>query len=449
MTAFCQRRGLLSRGPFGRRQSRTRPAAFASARLSAMRAVRATASTSATKMRVASLSPPRKRYSASERPLERRNTPQARPAESTNCKVAAAAIMQEFLRSFTGLSKMVPPSCGMSPAGCVPEWTPRTPSPPVRSSQRSPCPRSGRPATRRRAGVLGSRPPAPSAGGRPSDEFDACSGSARRLAPVECPAGALRHLIQTARGRARASIDRANVAGLTAVPWFADAYPARLASIPDPPIVLVGDRRCPHDRRAGGRRRGVAPGDADGAVDRAAARGRAGGGRTVRRQRTGARRGRRRPHRCARPGGPHRGRPRLRGGRGSILGNTRRWRPAYPESPAPSSASSRRRTPPLPPHFSPPQPHHQRPGSERWSSSRHRKRAGRSSPPGWPWNRAGTCSPCPGACSRASTAGRTLSYKGWRAFGRDCGGRSRGDRLDCPNGGVAGRGDTCRSPAAS
>jgi DNA processing protein len=48
----------------------------------------------------------------------------------------------------------------------------------------------------------------------------------------------LRQLVDAARPRARASLARGRASGLTAVPWFDAAYPAQLAAIADPPIVL-------------------------------------------------------------------------------------------------------------------------------------------------------------------------------------------------------------------
>ena len=48
----------------------------------------------------------------------------------------------------------------------------------------------------------------------------------------------LRRRVESARPRAQASLARARAGGLTPVPWFDSTYPARLAAIADPPIVL-------------------------------------------------------------------------------------------------------------------------------------------------------------------------------------------------------------------
>lgn len=57
-------------------------------------------------------------------------------------------------------------------------------------------------------------------------------------ASLGAPAEALRRLVDAARPRARASMARARVRGLTPVPWYDAAYPPRLAAIPDPPVLL-------------------------------------------------------------------------------------------------------------------------------------------------------------------------------------------------------------------
>jgi DNA processing protein len=55
---------------------------------------------------------------------------------------------------------------------------------------------------------------------------------------LEAPPEMLRRMVDAARPRARASIGRARQRGLTPVAWYDHAYPARLAAIPDPPVLL-------------------------------------------------------------------------------------------------------------------------------------------------------------------------------------------------------------------
>jgi DNA processing protein len=70
---------------------------------------------------------------------------------------------------------------------------------------------------------------------RPEDLVDLLDAAA---ASVGVAPELLRPLVETARPRAKAALARARASGLTAVPWFDAVYPACLAAIPDPPIVL-------------------------------------------------------------------------------------------------------------------------------------------------------------------------------------------------------------------
>ena len=195
--------------------------------------------------------------------------------------------------------------------------------------------------------------------------------------------------------------------GAAVVPWFDAGYPRCSARSPirrscsgsratstacaTPAVAIVGSRRATPAGLAMARRLGrrLARAGLDG------------------RERAGPGRRRGGPPRGARGGRPHRRGARVRRGRGVSAGAPGAGRAGA------RAGRDRQRVPaghaaaraPLPA----PKPHHQRPCPGPSSSSRPARRAGRSSPRGWRWSRAGTCWRFPGMSLPAGIGDATRS----------------------------------------
>ena len=207
----------------------------------------------------------------------------------------------------------------------------------------------------------------PTCSSTPSRDVDGTTPPTPRRAP------------RSARGAALDARGRAGIAARS--PWSDPRYPAALAAIADPPLVLWAARQ----RRTRSTRPAVAIVGSRAGVAVRARGGRAPGRRSRRtrrrrRQRAGARRrfggaSRRAGRRAASTvGGARVGRRRH-----LSAGARRRWRARSTRRAARSSASSCPGTPPLPCLLPAAQPHHQRPRRGPSSSSRRASGAGRSS----------------------------------------------------------------------